>query len=152
MKSFLILASMAVFATGAHAQSSSERTRTLADGSTFTTTTERMAGENTRTVVTTGVGSDGRGYTRTSVWQWDPGTNSWKKTVIGQTANGKTWTNNGGGSCSGGACSSASTFQGTRGETATRQSSTVRNGTTTTRQTERSTRRATTNRDWTRVR
>lgn len=152
MKSLLFIASFAMLATGAQAQSTSERTTTFADGSTFTTTMQSTTGENTRTVVTTGVGSDGRGYTKTAVWQWDPTTKSWKKAVVGQTANGKPWTNNGGGSCVGGSCSSSSTYTGANGETASRRSATVREGGVTTRQTERMTRRGTTTREWKRVR
>ncbi|MEM6384762.1 MAG: hypothetical protein AAF718_00865 [Pseudomonadota bacterium] len=152
MKSFLLIASLALLSTGAQAQSTSERITTFADGSTFRTTTQSVRSDNTRAVTTTGVGSDGRGYTRTAVWQWDPTTNSWKKTVVGQTANGKTWTNNGNGSCAEGACSSTSTFTGANGETATRRSTSVRENGVTNRRTERTTRRGTTVREWKRVR
>ena len=152
MKSLLIIASLALLSTGAQAQSTSERTTTFADGSTMTTTTETIRGNNIRTVITTGVGSDGRGYTRTAVWQWDPATNSWKKTVVGQTANGGSWSNTGGGSCVNGVCSSSSDYTGPKGETTTRNSTTVREGDTTVRRTERTNRRGTVSRDWKRVR
>lgn len=152
MKSLFLIASFVLAATAAQAQSTSERVTTFADGSTFKTTTQTTTAANTRTVVTTGVGDDGRGYTRTAVWQWDPATKSWKKSVVGQTANGRAWTNNGSGSCASGACSSSSEFNGPNGASATRRSSTIRNGNATSRQTERTTRRGTTTRNWQRLR
>lgn len=152
MRSLFFAAAIALVTTGAQAQSTSERTTTFANGSTFNTTVQSSVGENSRTRVTTGVGSDGRGYNRSAVWQWDPTAKSWKKTVVGQTANGKTWTNNGSGSCNSGSCASSSTFTGVNGQTATRRSSTFRENGVTNRRTERTTKRGTATREWKRVR
>lgn len=152
MRSLFLVAALALVTPAAQAQAVSERTKTFANGSTFNTKVQTTTAQNTRTRVTTGVGSDGRGFDRTAVWQWDPATKSWKKTVIGETANGTAWTNNGGGSCANGTCTSSSTYTGTNGISATRQSSTVRENGLTSRRTERTTRRGTATRVWKRLR
>lgn len=148
MKFALLTASLALGATSAAAQSTVERTTTFAKGQTFTTQTETVRSGNTRTVTTTGVGSGGGGYDRTANWVWDPVSRSWTKSVTGTTANGRTWSNQGGGSCFAGNCASSSTFTGPNGKTTTRTSRSNRAGGVVTRQTERGNRV----REWRRVR
>lgn len=114
---FLLLSSAVLLASvsAANADWRSERTTVGPNGATSQATTSASRNGDTRVTQTEVLRSNGTGYTRDVVQTWDPETKSWTRSVIGETANGGTWTNDGSGSCSGGACSSQSTYQGTDG-------------------------------------
>jgi len=152
MKYRSFLGALLLSAAAAQAQTTTEGTTIFPNGQSFDTTVTTTRDGNTRTTTSTGLGSDGRGYDRTAVWTWDPATKSWNKSVVGQTANGRTWTNTGGGACAAGRCASSSTFVGPRGETSVRNSQTLRENGVTHRRSERTNRRGKTVRDWKRVR
>ena len=152
MKPFIVLA-LCLLPTGAVlAQTVSELTTTRPSGETFTTTTETTRNGNTRMTTWTGVGSDGRGYERTATQVWDPKTRSWRRTVSGETASGRTWSHDGGGSCANGRCDASSTFVGPRGEISTRTWQRTRQDGVVRQRTEWTSRNGTTVRTWRRVR
>ncbi|MEO1551609.1 MAG: hypothetical protein AAFR93_14455 [Pseudomonadota bacterium] len=148
MRCLMMTAALAFCATHATAQATGERVRTLSNGETFTTNVEAERGDQSRTVTSTGSGSAGAGYDRTAVWTWDRDTQSWTKSVTGETARGKTWTNTGSGNCVGGECASSSTVVGADGRTSTRSATRSRGEGTITHDTKRGTRA----REWRRVR
>lgn len=124
MKTFLLSAAVVLATSGlAHADWQSQRTTTGANGVTTQATTSVTRNGNSRTTQTEVTRSNGTGYTREVVQTWDPETKSWTRSVVGQNANGGVWTNNGGGSCNNGACSSGSTYVGPQGRTIQSQGS-----------------------------
>lgn len=116
---FLLLSSAVLLSSvsAANADWRSERTTVGPNGVTSQATTSVARDGNNRVTQTEVLRSNGTGYTRDVVKTWDPETQSWTRSVIGETAEGGTWTNNGSGSCSGGACSSQSTYNGSGGRT-----------------------------------
>ena len=124
MKPLLLASLILMSGTGmAQADWRGERTTVGPNGVTSHATTTVTRDGDTRTTLTEVQRSDGTGYTREVVHVWDAETKSWTRSVIGETANGRTWTNNGAGSCAAGSCSSQSTFNGSGGRTIESQSS-----------------------------
>lgn len=114
---FLLLSSAVLLASvsAANADWRSERTTVGPNGVTSQATTSVTRDGDARVTQTDVLRSNGTGYTRDVVQTWDPETKSWTRSVTGETANGGTWTNDGSGSCAGGACGSQSTYNGSGG-------------------------------------
>ncbi|MEO1638216.1 MAG: hypothetical protein AAFU41_03080 [Pseudomonadota bacterium] len=128
MKQILLSTAMLIATAGAaSADWRSERTSVGPNGVTSNATTSVTRDGNTRTTVTEVLRDNGTGYTREVIQTWDPETKSWTRTVVGKTAGGNTWINNGSGSCSGGACNSQSVFSGSGGRVIESQSSSTIN-------------------------
>lgn len=121
---FLLLSGAVMLSNvgAAHADWRSERTTVGPNGVTSQATTSVTRDGDTRVTQTEVLRSNGTGYTRSVGQTWDPETKSWTRSVTGQTANGNTWTNNGSGSCAGGACNGQSVFNGSGGRTIESQS------------------------------
>lgn len=121
---YLLLSSAVMLSSvsAAHADWRSERTTVGPNGVTSQATTSVTRDDDARVTQTDVLRSNGTGYTRDVVQTWDSETKSWTRSVIGETANGGTWTNEGSGSCAGGACNSQSTYQGSGGRTIDSQS------------------------------